>query len=460
MRLLSGFLLAICVLQAQPKRVLFLTHSAGFRHDSIPVARAMLAQAGSRVNVEVTASEDVQMLRREVLAGFDAVFFYTSGELPISAQQKQDLLDFVRSGKGFGGAHSATDTLYSWPEYGELIGGYFDGHPWVQEARIDIEDPDHPATRDLPKPSFALTEEYYQFRAFSRERVRVLMTLDVTSVDLNKAGVNRTDRDFALAWVREFGQGRVFYTALGHFDETWRDARVQKMLEGALAWLTRQAEGSATPRPLPRGELAPRAIAPGAALELFGSNLTSGSVMVADSLRWADRLAGVSVRVNQQPAPLLYASPGQVNAQIPFTVPAGSTARVEVVSGTSLLASASMPVRAAEPAIRAALIDRGALVLYCTSLGDVDRRPAAGLPSASSPLSQTLARPRVTANRRELAVFFSGLAPGWVGLYQVNASLPPELGGGPLDVRLEIGDAMAQFGVIGATDGHSTQGQR
>jgi type 1 glutamine amidotransferase len=233
------------------RRVLYVTHTAGFRHDSIPLSRDVLAGVAARTGqLQVFATEDLGWISSEGLAAFDAVFFFTSGELALSAEQKQALLDFVRRGNGFGGVHSATDTLYTWPEYGELIGGVFDGHPWAQEVTILVEDRQHPATRHLPE-SFRIADEIYQFRSFSRERVRVLLRLDPESVDLGAPGVNRTDRDFALAWCHTYGQGRVFYTALGHPDEVWQDERFQRMLEGALLWITGQVDGDATPRPAP-----------------------------------------------------------------------------------------------------------------------------------------------------------------------------------------------------------------
>src|SRR5205814_3464403 len=216
---------------------------------------------------------------------FDAVFFFTSGELPLTDQQKSDLLSFVRSGGGFGGVHSATDTFYSWPEYGDLIGAYFDGHPWVQQVSIDVEDPDHPAMRGLA-PSFRIFDEIYQLRDFTRDRTRVLMTLDTNSVDLGADGVHRSDGDFALAWSRLYGQGRVFYTALGHFDSTWRDERFERMLLNALLWLTRQVDGDGGPRgatPVINDGGVADAIAPGRALTagayiaIYGQNQTTGS---------------------------------------------------------------------------------------------------------------------------------------------------------------------------------------
>jgi type 1 glutamine amidotransferase len=251
-RVLLASALCASILTAAPRRVLYVTHSAGYRHDSIPTSRQVLEELALRSEgaFEVVSTEDVSMIDAAVLRGFDILFFFTSGELPLSDAQKADLLDFVRSGKGFGGVHSATDTLYGWPEYAELIGGVFDGHPWAREVSIRVEDPAHPAAAHLPA-SFTLADEIYQFRSFSREKVRVLLTLDTSSVDLNAEGVRRTDGDFALAWCRQYGAGRVFYTALGHPEGVWLDARFQTMLVNAFRWLAGDVPGDATPRAAP-----------------------------------------------------------------------------------------------------------------------------------------------------------------------------------------------------------------
>ena len=223
--------------RARPN-VLYLTHSAGFKHDVLPLSQRILKEIGERTGAfETTATDDCSLLSREQLKKYDAVVFYTTGELPISDEQKSAFLDFIRSGKGFVGIHSATDTFYKWPEYGELIGGYFDQHPWHQEVTINVEDQLHPSTHHLGK-SFKLTDEIYQFKDFSRSRVHVVLSLDASLVDLNKPAVHRTDKDFALAWWRNYGNGRVFYTALGHRPEVWQDERFQQHLLGAVRWAT------------------------------------------------------------------------------------------------------------------------------------------------------------------------------------------------------------------------------
>jgi len=217
-------------------KVLYITHSAGYRHEVLPLSIQILEDLGAKSGwFEVTATEDVAELTAASLEQYAAVVFYTTGELPFSAQQKADLLAFVEGGKGFVGIHSATDTFYEWPEYGRLIGGYFDRHPWHQEVTIRVEDREHPATRHFGE-TFRITDEIYQFKDFSRANVHVLLGLDTASVDLTLPDVHRADRDFGIAWTRSQGKGRVFYTALGHRPEVWRDARFQRHLVEGLRW--------------------------------------------------------------------------------------------------------------------------------------------------------------------------------------------------------------------------------
>ena len=229
--------------RAQPRarRVLYCTHSAGYRHDSIPLSHSILKQVGENSGLfDVTSTEDVSEFTVANLARYDAVMFFTTGELPMSGTQKAALLDFVRSGRGFVGVHSATDTFYDWPDYLELIGGYFDGHPWHQGVRVNIADPANALVSFLG-PSFAINDEIYQIRDFDEGGSRVLLRLDPTSVDLTRDGVHRRSYGWPLAWTRSFGEGRVFYTALGHEADVWRDARYHRLLLNAINWVSRGA---------------------------------------------------------------------------------------------------------------------------------------------------------------------------------------------------------------------------
>lgn len=235
------------------KRLLVVTESRGFRHgcvtrkgDELSLVEKTLTEMGNKSGVfEAVCTQDSRnAITAENLKKFDAVFFYTTGDLPLSDTQKADLLSFIRSGKGFAGSHSATDTFYGWPEYGKLIGGYFDGHPWHQLVTVAVEDTKHPATRHLGK-SFTITDEIYQFRApYDRGRLHILLRLDMGSV---KNPGKRTDRDNALAWTHEYGKGRVFYTALGHRDEVWKDERFQKHMLGGLCYVFGLDKADATP---------------------------------------------------------------------------------------------------------------------------------------------------------------------------------------------------------------------
>jgi uncharacterized protein len=222
-------------------RILYFTHSAGYRHEVLPLSGSILHDLGeSSGSFQISATDDISALTAENLRRFAAVMFYTSGELPVSDGQKAALLDFVRSGGGFLGIHSATDTFYSWPDYLKLIGGYFNGHPWHQAVRIAIVDPSDPLVGFLGA-SLQITDEIYQISDFDYVGSHVLLRLDETSVDLSQSGVRRRFYGWPLAWTRAYGQGRVFYIALGHDEAVWRDPRYQRILLNAILWSIRKA---------------------------------------------------------------------------------------------------------------------------------------------------------------------------------------------------------------------------
>jgi type 1 glutamine amidotransferase len=182
---------------------------------------------------------------------FDAVVFYTNGETEMTPQQKADLLAFVRDdGKGFVAVHTATASFYGWPEYGELVGGYFDDHPWnVFDAPIVVERPEFPAMRHLPR-ELVLRDEMYQYRApYSREDVDVLARLDERKLDLANPRVKRADGDFPIAWIKTYGNGRVFSSTLGHSDAAWDDPRVQTIYLEGIKWVLRLTDAPVTPHP-------------------------------------------------------------------------------------------------------------------------------------------------------------------------------------------------------------------
>lgn len=168
---------------------------------------------------------------------FDAIFFFGVREIDLDPQQRADLLRFVRDdGKGFVATHSAATAFFSWPEYGQMVGGRFDEHPWgITEATVIVEDHQSPITRHLPA-SFPVVDEHYQLKDFDRKNVHVLARLDASKLDLKAPLVHRTDKDFVAAYTKEFGKGRVFYSTLGHPRELWDEKWLQTMYFEALKW--------------------------------------------------------------------------------------------------------------------------------------------------------------------------------------------------------------------------------
>jgi type 1 glutamine amidotransferase len=224
---------------ARPARILLVTATAGYYHQSIPTARRVvheLAQESGDLKVG-TVIEDVaglDQLTPEALAAHDILCFVsTSGELPLTEPQKQGLLDFVAAGKGYVGVHCASATLKEWPEYGELVGAVFNMHPPALTFTVHVEDRAHPSTRHLPA-SFSIKDELYTFRANPRGTVRMLLR--------GESGAAGIDGDLPLAWTKTYGDGRVYYNALGHFDEEWEQPSFRAQIRQGLRWAARLAE--------------------------------------------------------------------------------------------------------------------------------------------------------------------------------------------------------------------------
>jgi type 1 glutamine amidotransferase len=242
------------------KRILVLGAATGWQHDSIPDAMATVWKLG-KVNGmwDTHIRTDYQAITKKPagpsgagvngknLDYFDAVVFANAtGEMALDEEQKQALLSFVKDdGKGFVGIHAALDANYKWPEFAELIGGWFDMHPWnTFDAPIVVEDPTFPAVRHFPA-RFMRRDEIYQAKQWSRDKVNVLLRLDETKLNYeNNPNIHRDDRDFAVAWSKMYGKGRVFYSTLGHTNEAWVDPDIQKMYEEAIKWVLGLSEGS------------------------------------------------------------------------------------------------------------------------------------------------------------------------------------------------------------------------
>ena len=252
----------------QQRMVLIFTHAAGFRHGSIPVGANAVRFLGRETGAfDSLVSDDPAMFEPERLREFDAIVLVnTTGDwlLPklekgqqLTADAKQEreatlqrrrqaLLDFVSGGKGLAGFHAASDGHYSWKEFGQLIGGYFDGHPWHQKIGVSLTEPKHTLLSAFKGQGFEITDEIYQFKdPYSRDRLRVLLTVDNNSIDAGKG--KRQDRDYAIAWIQQYGQGRVFYSSLGHREEIYGNPAVMQFYLDGIQYAIGDLSADATP---------------------------------------------------------------------------------------------------------------------------------------------------------------------------------------------------------------------
>jgi type 1 glutamine amidotransferase len=229
----------------------------GYQHDSITHALSTIERLGwesglydtiirtdsqsiTRSPIEFRTGTGIatgeQFLARN-LNYFDAIFFFGVREIDLTLQQRKDLLAFVHDdGKGFVATHAGATAFFSWPEFGDMLGGRFDEHPWgITDATVIVEDATAPMMAHLPR-SFVVNDEHYQIKEFSRDRMHVLARLDPGKLNLSATLVHRKDGDFPIAWTKTYGKGRVFYSTLGHHRELWDTPWMQKMYFEALKW--------------------------------------------------------------------------------------------------------------------------------------------------------------------------------------------------------------------------------
>jgi uncharacterized protein len=237
------------------RKVLVYSATSGFRHGSIPSGKLALERMGEITGAYAAiVSDDPKHFEAEALKQFDAVILLSPTQDFFMPNKKQranfsdeewayltarhlrlvdNLVEYVSNGGGLVGIHSATDACYGHSEYGEMIGGYFDGHPWRANNHVTIvvEDPEHGTIKPVfgEMKDFQIQDEIYQFKEepYSREKLRVLLHIDQARSDPVE-GLKRKDNDYAVAWVQSVGKGRVFYSSLGHNDHIYANPLMLK----------------------------------------------------------------------------------------------------------------------------------------------------------------------------------------------------------------------------------------
>ncbi|MBS1724157.1 MAG: ThuA domain-containing protein [Armatimonadetes bacterium] len=222
-------LAAALALVSQPA-ILVFTKTAGFRHDSIPLAKRAVYKICEERHWTPAFTEDASWFTPGRLAGYSVVvFLMTTGDV-LDDEQQSAMEGFIRSGHGYVGVHAAADTEYDWPWYGKLVGAYFKTHPAIQQATVHIEDTKHATTNFLPNP-WVRTDEWYEFRTNPRPNVHVLATIDESTYKGGGMGA-----DHPVMWCHEFDGGRAWYTALGHTKESYSDPLYVRMLASGIQW--------------------------------------------------------------------------------------------------------------------------------------------------------------------------------------------------------------------------------
>lgn len=248
---------------AQDRKILIFSKTAGFRHDSIPTGKLALTELGKKTGAyETVISDDLANFEPDKIKEFDAIVFLNTTQDPFSppdqalrglspedrstaeatsTRLRESLMNFIKGGKGFVGIHAATDTFYNWPEYGEMLGGYFDGHPWGAGNNVTIKveagQEAHPLVSMFEGKSLSFKEEIYQHKSpYDSSKYHMLLRLDTENSDKNVRGIKRTDDDFGVAWARNWEKGRVFYCSIGHnHDMFWHPVILRHYLAG-IQW--------------------------------------------------------------------------------------------------------------------------------------------------------------------------------------------------------------------------------
>ena len=215
-------------------RILVYSRTTGYRHSSIQAGVEALEKLGAEHGFGVEASEGVHCFRPGRLERYDAIVFLSTSGTVLDEMGRAALTHYLKQGGSWLGIHAASTTEYDWPWFEGLVGAWFDRHPEIQPAVIDVENREHPATAHLGE-KWERTDEWYAFRRNPRSAVqdiRVLLSVDEATYQGGTMGA-----DHPLSWCHEYGGGKAFYTALGHAEETYRDPEFLQHVLGGLKWL-------------------------------------------------------------------------------------------------------------------------------------------------------------------------------------------------------------------------------
>ena len=246
----------------QPRKLLVFSRTNGFRHYSIVTGKLAFAEMGKKTGAfEAVISDDLAMFEKDKIGQFDAICFLSTTqnafapfkeELQKMSEEekaaakarelvlKENLMAYIKGGGGFVGIHAATDTFYEWKEYGEMMNGFFDGHPWMAGTQVNLYvepgQEKHPLAAMFGGERLEFKEEIYQFKApYDASKVHMLLRLDpVKSAEVK--GINRKDNDFGVSWARNWEKGRVFYSSLGHNHEMYWHPKVVRHYLAGIQW--------------------------------------------------------------------------------------------------------------------------------------------------------------------------------------------------------------------------------
>ncbi|MFO0976273.1 MAG: ThuA domain-containing protein [Planctomycetaceae bacterium] len=241
----------------KPSRVLMVTQSAGFVHGSVrrpdgekklAVSEIAMIQLGEKTGLfKVDCTQDVAAdFTKDNLKNYDIVMFYTTGALPIADADKDYFFKewLTAKGHGFLGFHSAADTYGDYQPYWDMVGGTFNGHPWNagDTVTINVHDSANPLMKSFGS-EFQIRDEIYQYKNWQPEKVRVLMSLDMSRCKPSMP------YHVPVAWIKKYGEGKVYFNNLGHNESSWSDERYLKSITEAVRWIRGEIEVDATPNP-------------------------------------------------------------------------------------------------------------------------------------------------------------------------------------------------------------------